>query len=74
MAASSGRPPRRRRLGSGLVVLLLVAAGVYGYGEYRAWQLRDSCTGNAGSWDRELQQCTFRSGDVPSAPPLSPPP
>ncbi len=69
MAAPSRRQPRRRRLGSGLVVLLLLAAGVYGYGEYRAWQLRDSCTGNAGSWDRELQQCTFRGGELPAPPP-----
>ncbi|MBB1472014.1 hypothetical protein H5368_03110 [Luteimonas sp. MC1782] len=73
MASPSGKPPRRRRLGTGLVVLLLLAAGVFAYGEYRAWQLRDSCTGNAGRWDRERQQCTFHGGEVP-APPLSPPP
>ena len=62
------KPPRRRRLGGGLLLVALVALGIFAYGEYRAWQLRDSCTGNGGEWDRELQQCTFRGGAVPAPP------
>ncbi|MEN1940401.1 hypothetical protein WCE41_05040 [Luteimonas sp. MJ246] len=52
--------PARRILLRGLVLALLVSAGLYGYAWYRDWQLRDSCTGNAGEWNAELEQCTFR--------------
>ncbi|NLA67328.1 MAG: hypothetical protein GX856_03600 [Gammaproteobacteria bacterium] len=52
--------PARRILLRGLVVALLVAAVAYGFAFYRSWQLSDSCTGNGGEWDAELEQCTFR--------------
>ena len=54
------RAPGRRILVRGLLVAALVAAVVYGYDFYRGWQLRDSCTGNGGEWNAELDQCTFR--------------
>lgn len=67
----SGRPPRQRRLGRGAVVVALLALAVLAFGEYRAWQLRSSCTDGGGGWDRELSQCTFRGGAT-AAPPDEP--
>ena len=52
--------PARRILVRGLLVAVLVAAVLYGHAFYRGWQLRDSCTGNGGEWNAELDQCTFR--------------
>ncbi len=66
-----GKPPRKRRLGTGMLLVALIALAFLAFGEYRAWQLRSSCTGGGGDWDRELAQCTFRGGDVP-APPTGP--
>jgi hypothetical protein len=67
-AALPKAPPRRRRLGWGFLALALLAVGAWAFGEYRDWQLRDSCTGNAGRWDEERQACTFGGGTVPTAP------
>ncbi|MGY0611758.1 hypothetical protein [Luteimonas sp. A501] len=71
--ARDARSPARRILIRGLVVAALVAAVVYGYDFYRGWQLRDSCTGNGGVWNAELEQCTFRMA-VPAALPQDPTP
>ena len=57
---SRTRSPARRILLRGLALALLVAVALYGYSFYRSWQLSDSCTGNGGEWNAELEQCTFR--------------
>jgi hypothetical protein len=57
---SRSTSPARRILLRGITVALLVAVVLYGYTFYRGWQLRDSCTGNGGEWNAELEQCTFR--------------
>jgi hypothetical protein len=67
----SGRPPGTRRLGRGAIILALVALAMLAFGEYRAWQLRTSCTDGGGRWDRDLSQCTFRGG-ASAAPPTEP--
>jgi len=64
--------PARRILVRGLVVAALVAAVFYGYTFYRSWQLRDSCTGNGGEWNAELEQCTFRLALPEPTPPDAP--
>ena len=64
----SGSPARRILL-RGITVALLVAIALYGYTFYRGWQLRDSCTGNGGEWDAELEQCTFRLALPEQSPP-----
>jgi len=61
--------PARRILLRGIAVALLVAIALYGYGFYRGWQLRDSCTGNGGEWNAELEQCTFRLALPAQSPP-----
>ena len=61
--------PARRILVRGLAVALLVATVFYGYTFYRGWQLRDSCTGNGGEWNAELEQCTFRLALPEQTPP-----
>jgi hypothetical protein len=58
--SSRQRSPARRIVLRGVTVAILVAAVLYGYSFYRDWQLRDSCTGNGGEWNAELEQCTFR--------------
>ena len=67
----SGRTPSpaRRILLRGIAVALLVAIALYGYTFYRGWQLRDSCTGNGGEWNAELEQCTFRLALPEQSPP-----
>lgn len=64
--------PARRILLRGIVVALLAAVVIYGYAFYRSWQLRDSCTGNGGEWNAELEQCTFRLA-APEPAPVDPP-
>ena len=69
--SSRTNSPARRILLRGLVIAVLVAAVAYGFAFYRSWQLSDSCTGNGGEWDAELEQCTFRltlPEQTPSAP------
>ena len=61
--------PARRILLRGIVVAVLVAIVLYGYAFYRDWQLRDSCTGNGGEWNAELEQCTFRLALPEQTPP-----
>ena len=67
---SSRKPsPARRLLLRGLAVALLIAVVLYGTTYYRGWQLRDSCTGNGGEWNAELEQCTFRLALPAQSPP-----
>ena len=61
--------PARRILLRGIAVAVLVAVALYGYTFYRGWQLRDSCTGNGGEWNAELEQCTFRLALPEQSPP-----
>ena len=65
----SSSSPARRILLRGLAVALVVAVALYGYTFYRGWQLRDSCTGNGGEWNAELEQCTFRLALPEQTPP-----
>ena len=65
--------PARRILLRGLAVALLVAVALYGYSFYRGWQLSDSCTGNGGEWNAELEQGTFRL-QLPEQTPPTPTP
>jgi len=58
--SSRTHSPARRILLRGLALAVLVAVALYGYGYYSDWRLRDSCTGNGGEWNAELEQCTFR--------------
>lgn len=66
---SRSNSPARRILLRGIAVALLVAVALYGYTFYRGWQLRDSCTGNGGEWNAELEQCTFRLALPEQSPP-----
>lgn len=61
--------PARRILLRGIAVALLVAFALYGHTYYRGWQLRDSCTGNGGEWNAELEHCTFRLALPEQSPP-----
>ncbi|MGY1457528.1 MULTISPECIES: hypothetical protein [unclassified Luteimonas] len=71
--SSRTQSPARRILLRGLALAVLVAVVLYGYGFYRDWQLRDSCTGNGGEWNAELEQCTFRL-TLPEQTPPNPTP
>lgn len=61
--------PARRILLRGIAIAVLVAVALYGYSYYRGSQLRDSCTGNGGEWNAELEQCTFRLALPEQTPP-----
>ncbi|HST43885.1 MAG TPA: hypothetical protein VLK29_01540, partial [Luteimonas sp.] len=67
-------PRRPRRLVTGLLLIAGIVLLVQGMGAWRGWQLRQSCTGNGGSWDAARSACTFRGGApaAPSTPPGSP--
>jgi hypothetical protein len=67
--SSRPRSPARRILLRGLAMAALLAIAFYGYGFYRDWQLGDSCTGNGGTWNAELEQCTFRLALPQPTPP-----
>ncbi|WP_407351529.1 hypothetical protein [Luteimonas sp. R10] len=71
---SGSKPPPRRRIGTGMIVLAIVVACLLGLQFYRGHQLRASCEDGGGGWDPDLQQCTFGrpDGRVPSPPESQP--
>ena len=71
------RPPRRRRLGLGLLLLAGVVAVLMAMPWWRERQLRTSCEQGHGRWETEQHRCVFGTppkaadpaNDAPRAPP-----
>ncbi|MEZ0470024.1 hypothetical protein [Luteimonas salinilitoris] len=71
--AGSTPPPRRRRIGTGLIVLAAMVLCLVGLQLYRGHQLRASCEDGGGRWDADRKQCTFGGTDRIPTTPESPP-